>query len=132
MQTDPSLRLQIKQIDHVSVREIEINTPAEALGLSLSNFAAIDQFLDGTPKFVDGNFINQSKAQELHRQLVAKTLIFQTHIHFSGIFSKTQSQKIKLVERNDFGDELSDPLCKSFLNTRQDQHNDTIIHSVFS
>ena len=65
MQTDPNLTLQMKLTDHVPVREIEIDTEAEAPDVSLSNISQIAPFSEALHPTVDEQFITQLKAHGL-------------------------------------------------------------------
>ena len=66
MKTDPNLTLQIKLTDHVPVREIEIETEAKALDVSLSNITEIAPFSEEIQPVVDKHLINQLRALGLY------------------------------------------------------------------
>ena len=55
MQTDPNLTLQIKLTDHVPIREIEIETEANAPNVSLSNINEVAPFSEELQPAVDEN-----------------------------------------------------------------------------
>ena len=65
MQTDPNLTLQIKLMDHVPIREIEIETEAKAPKVYLSNINEVAPFSEELHLVVDEQFITQLKAHGL-------------------------------------------------------------------
>ena len=70
MQTDPNLTLQMKLTDHVPLREIEMETEAEALNVSLSYISEVAPFSEEIQSAVDEQFINQLKAHGLYDQFL--------------------------------------------------------------
>ena len=108
MQTDPHLTLQIKPTDHVTVREIEIQTEAKAPTVSLSNISEVALFSEELHPAVDEQFFTQLKAHGLYDQFIAKQHGDDPDIHRTGSFSLSSIPQVNLIETNDFEDLLND------------------------
>ena len=86
MQTDTNLTLQMKLLDHVPIREIEIETETKAPNVFLSNISEIAPISEELKPAVDEQFITQLKAHGLNDQFLAKAPSDKSGIHITGIF----------------------------------------------
>ena len=133
MQTDPNLTLRIKLTDQVPVREIEIETEANAPNVSLSNINEVAPFSEELQPAVDEQFITQLKAQGLYDQFIAKHCGDDSDILITGFFSLSSIPQVNLIETNDFDDFLNDlPNRTQPLDLVQRQPNDEVIREVVS
>ena len=133
MPTDPNSTLQITLMNHVPIREIEIETKAKASNISLSNISEVAPFSEELQSAVDEQFITQLKAHGLYDEFIAKKPSDDPDIHKTGFFSFSSIPQWNLIETNDFEDILNDlPNRTQPLDLIQEQQNDEVITEVVS
>ena len=132
MQTDPNLTLQIKLTDHVSIREIELETESKAPNASLLTVIEITPFSEEVQPGVHDQFIkHQLKAFGLYDLFLAKQPSDNTDIHVRGLFSLLLIPPVILIETNDFKIFLNDlPNHTVPVDLVREQQNDEIIREI--
>ena len=131
MQTDPKLTLQIKLTDHVTIREIELETESKAPIVSLSNISEIAPFFEELQTAVDEQIIDQLRAHGFYDQFLAKQPNDDSYIPIRGFFSFSSIQQVNLIETNHFEDILNGlPNRTQPLDFSQEQRNDENIREV--